>query len=89
MAALIADRVLLAVGADPERLRWAVGVAKDARRMAGLDPDAVRFGAYVNVVAHPDIAMARQLVAGGLATFARFSVMRGTPTGPQSAESEG
>ena len=26
--------------------------------------------------------MARALVAGGLATFARFSVMHGTPTGP-------
>ncbi len=88
MAALVADCVLLAVGADPERLRWAVGLAKDARRAAGLDPDALSFGAYVNVVAHPDIAMARQLVSGGLATFARFSVMHGTPTGPQSAESE-
>ena len=34
-------------------------------------------GAYVNVVCHDDMDAARQLVAGGLSTFARFSVMDG------------
>jgi len=62
-----ADRVLLAVGADPERVEWAIGVT----RAAG----AQRVGAFVNVVSHPDLAVARRLGAGGLATFARFSAM--------------
>jgi len=75
-----ADRVLLAVGADPERVAWAVGVA----RAAG----AVHIGAFVNVVTHPDTAVARRLGAGGLATFARFSAMDGTVRSPIDAASE-
>jgi 5,10-methylenetetrahydromethanopterin reductase len=86
-AALHADRVLLAVGADPERLAWGINLGRRARTDAGLDPDGVRFGCYANVVTHPDVATARALVAGGLATFARFSVMHGTATGPQSEAS--
>ena len=86
MAAVHAERVLLAVGADLDRLRWGIEVGRAARVAAGLDPDGVRFGAYVNVVAHPDVAVARTLASGGLATFARFSVMHGTATGPQSDE---
>ena len=87
LAALHADRVLLAVGADPERLTWAIELARSTRRAAGLDPDAISFGAYVNVLAHRDLPTARRLAAGGLATFARFSVMHGTATGPQDDES--
>jgi 5,10-methylenetetrahydromethanopterin reductase len=82
MAAVFADRVTFAVGADPERLRWAADTARAARRDAGLDADAISFGAYVNVVPHRDRARARELAAGSLASFARFSVMHGTPTGP-------
>jgi hypothetical protein len=33
------------------------------------------------VVAHPDVDVAR-LAGGGVATFARFSVMHGTVSGP-------
>ncbi len=86
-AALYADRVLLAVGADLDRLRWGIDIARSARVAAGLDPDGIRFGCYANIVAHPDRSVARRLIAGGLATFARFSVMHGTATGPQSSES--
>jgi len=81
-AACIADRVTFAVGADPERLQWALDVARTARTEAGLDPAGVSYGAYVNVVAHPDVAVARRLASGGLASFARFSVMHGTVSGP-------
>ena len=86
-AAVHAERVVLAVGADPERLRWGIEVGRAARVAAGLDPDGVRFGCYANIVSHPDRAVARSLVAGGLATFARFSVMHGRATGPQTDES--
>jgi 5,10-methylenetetrahydromethanopterin reductase len=85
VAARHADRVLLGVGADPERLGWAIEHARAARRAAGLDPAALRFGAYVNLVCHPDVATARRLVSGGLATFARFAVMEsGRIAGPAS-----
>jgi 5,10-methylenetetrahydromethanopterin reductase len=82
LAAVVADRITFAVGADQERLAWAIEVARTARRDAGLDPDGLGLGAYVNVAVHPDRAVARQLVAGGLSTLARFNVMHGTPVGP-------
>jgi 5,10-methylenetetrahydromethanopterin reductase len=37
------------------------------------------------VVAHPDVAVARELARGGVATFARFAVMHGRVTGPANA----
>ena len=77
LGALDADRVMLAVGADPVRVGRAIDRVRAVRRDAGLDPDGVAIGAYVNVVSHPDIDVARSLIAGGLATFARFSVMDG------------
>jgi 5,10-methylenetetrahydromethanopterin reductase len=80
MAAREGDRVLLAVGADPGRVGWAV----DAVHAAG----GTSIGAFVNVVAHPDVATARRLGAGGLTTFARFSAMDGkvrTPIDDDSA----
>lgn len=45
-------------------------------------------GAYVNCVCHPQIEVARDLVRGGLATFARFSVMHGNVQGPASSRTE-
>jgi 5,10-methylenetetrahydromethanopterin reductase len=74
VAARTADRVLLAVGADPERVAWAIGLA----RAEG----ATSTGAFVNVVAHDNIDLARALAAGPMTTFARFSVMDGKVRSP-------
>ena len=82
LAARLAERVTFAVGADPERITWAVEQARQARADAGLDPATLSLGAYVNVVAEPDLDAARRMISGGLASFARFSVMHGRPTGP-------
>lgn len=84
--ARVADRVTFAVGADPARIAWAIDVARAARAEAGLDPEGLSLGAYVNVVAHPDRSVARTLAGGGLATFARFNVMHGRTAGPASDE---
>jgi len=81
-AARRAERVVFALGADPERIAWGIETARAARADAGLDAGALRFGAYVNLVCHPDLATARQLVSGGLSTFARFAVMHGNVSGP-------
>lgn len=75
-----ADRVLLAVGADPERVGWAIDHAKAA--------GATQFASFVNVVTHPDIDTARRLGAGGMSLFARFSAMDGKVRTPIDAESE-
>ncbi|HEU4429047.1 MAG TPA: LLM class flavin-dependent oxidoreductase [Myxococcota bacterium] len=85
-AARHADGVLLAVGADPERVAWGIAQTREAARAADRDPAALRIGAFVNVAAHPDVAVARTLVRGGLSTFARFSVMHGRVAGPASDE---
>ena len=76
-AAKLADRVILAVGADPTRIAWGLSIARE------VNPD-VRIGAYVNVVVDDDIERARSLAAGGITSFARFSVMHGKVNGPVS-----
>lgn len=88
-AARAADRVVFAVGADLARLEWGVGVARQARIDAGLDPDGIEFAAFVNLVPHTDVDVARALIAGSLATFARFSVMHGTVQGPADEAQRG
>jgi 5,10-methylenetetrahydromethanopterin reductase len=84
LAALHAERVMFTLGADTERLAWGIALARRTRKEAGLDPDGIAFGAYVNLGCHSDIAAARGLVRGGLTTFARFSVMHGKANGPVS-----
>ena len=88
LAATLADRVMVTVGADPSRVAWAMGVARQARAAAGLDPAGLRIGAFVNVACDPDVAAACALVRGSTAIFAHFCSMPGSsPTGfsPQDA----
>lgn len=87
IGARLAERVTFAVGAEPERVATAIATARRAREEAGLDPMGVSLGAYVNVVTHPDVAMARSMVRGGLGSFAHFSGMPGAPAveGPDAA----
>ena len=80
-AARGADRVLLAVGADPARVRMG------GRPGAGTNAD-VPIGSFVNVVVHDDPDDRPTLAAGGVATFARFSVMDGRVRTPIDADSE-
>jgi 5,10-methylenetetrahydromethanopterin reductase len=71
-AARRAEGVDLTVGAELERLRWAAGIARKAA------PGRLTVGAYLNVAVHPDREIARQLVRGSVATFARFAT-QGAP----------
>jgi len=86
-AARTAERVTFAVGADPDRLTWALDLARKAAADAGRDPEAVSFGAYVNVGCLPDLDRARSLIAGGVAAFAHFSSMPGS-TGAGLADAD-
>ena len=76
-----ADHVMFALGADTERVKWGLEEARSARREAGLDPNGIKFGVYLNVVCHPRLDVARELLSE-LDTFARFSVMNGKTFGP-------
>lgn len=81
----VAERVTFAVGADPDRVSWAIDLARKAAADAGRDSAELSFGAYVTVGCHPDVAVARSLVGGTVAAFAHFSAMPGS-TGAGLAE---
>ena len=77
-AATLADGVSFAVGADVERLQRGMEAARRARREAGLDPDTLMFGAYVQMaVTTPGDASAREAVRGLVLTHSRFSGFEG------------
>src|SRR5262249_30346334 len=80
-----AERITFAVGADPNRLVWALDLARKAAADAGRDPADISFGAYLTVGCHPDLDVARGLIAGSVAAFAHFSSMPGS-TGAGLAE---
>jgi 5,10-methylenetetrahydromethanopterin reductase len=84
IGACLGERVMFTLGADLDRLAWGIETARAARQDAGLDPDGVAYGAYINLACHDDITAARNLVRGGLTTFARFNVMHGRTMGPWS-----
>jgi 5,10-methylenetetrahydromethanopterin reductase len=63
-----ADVLDFTVGAEPDRLRWALETA----RAAAGDRD-VSLGAFLNVAVHEDRAVARDLVRGSTAILARFA----------------
>ena len=74
-AARHAERIDFTVGAEPERLRWAIATAGAA------GDGSVSPGAYVNVGVHPDSAVARDLVRGSTAILARFATEGAPPDG--------
>jgi 5,10-methylenetetrahydromethanopterin reductase len=83
-AARHADRIDFSVGAEPDRLRWAI----DTARAAAPDRD-LSLGAFVNVAVHPDRAVARDLVRGSTAIFARFATEGAPPDGLSEATRAG
>ncbi len=78
LAAQVADRLTLAVGAEPDRIRWAIDLAGKAAAEAGRDPAEIGFGVYVNVACLPEAGAARAAIAGGVAAFAHFSATPGS-----------
>lgn len=77
-----ADRVMFAVGAEPERVKWGIQIARRAAESAGRDPAELSFGAYVNVVCDDDVDVARRIGLGSASLFIRFSAMHGKVNGP-------
>ena len=77
LAARLCDQVTLAVGAGPDRVRWAIDMAR------ATSPD-VPIGAYVTVVVDDDPDRALALSKEGIATFVRFSGMHGQVHGSVS-----
>lgn len=63
-----AQAIDFTVGAEPDRLRWAVATARAVER-----DDPPSLGAFVNVAVDPDRGRARDLIRGSTSTLARFA----------------
>jgi 5,10-methylenetetrahydromethanopterin reductase len=83
-AARHADRIDFTVGAETKRLAWAIDAARAA---AGDRPTSL--GAYLNVAVDPDLAVARDLVRGSTAIFARFATEGAPDDGLSDVTREG
>lgn len=79
MAARIAERVTFSVGAEVERVEWALGLARAA------EPEARSYGAQVVVVCHPDADTAMEVAMHMAPPLARFQVIQGKTVGPADA----
>jgi 5,10-methylenetetrahydromethanopterin reductase len=84
MCAPIAERVTFSVGAIAERLSWALGVAREARRDHGLPEEGISYGAQIILVCHPDREAVRAAATSMVAPLARFQVIQGNAAGPQN-----
>jgi 5,10-methylenetetrahydromethanopterin reductase len=76
MAARLAERVTFSVGAEPERMEWALGTARAA------NPGPVSYGAQLVVVCHPDMDTAMETAMHMAPPLARFQVIEGKQVGP-------
>jgi 5,10-methylenetetrahydromethanopterin reductase len=82
MGARIAERVTFSVGADAQRMQWALDTARAAQ------PNPRSYGAQLVVVCHSDEAAAMEVAMHMAPPLARFQVISGSKVGPtdQSAD---
>ncbi len=80
VAARHADGVDFSVGADVERLRRSIELARDACRAAERDADTLELGCFVQVAVTEDgDTSAREAIRGLVITHARFSGFEAKP----------
>lgn len=72
VGARLGDRVTVTVGAEPERVKWAIQVARQARAAAGLDPETFDIGAFVVVGVGTNQEALDELVRGNASISAHF-----------------
>lgn len=88
MAAPVAERVTFSVGAEPERIQWALDIARAARAEAGLDETGISYGAQIVIVCHPDEETAMEVAMHMAPPLARFQTMQGQVGPADAAASE-
>jgi 5,10-methylenetetrahydromethanopterin reductase len=80
LAARHADSITFAVGANLDRLRDCIKVARDARTAAGLDPDTLKIGCHIPAAVVTDgvsVEEARNIIRGAVLRHTRFSAFHG------------
>jgi 5,10-methylenetetrahydromethanopterin reductase len=80
MSARIAERVTFSVGAEVERMKWALGVARENEPQNLQAPRS--YGAQLVVVCHPDKETAMATAMHMAPPLARFQVIQGKTVGP-------
>lgn len=83
LAAAQADRIGLSVGADPERIRWALNIVDAALDAAGRTRADVRIGAYVPVAVTDSRADGRDAIRSRVAGWAHMSSFPGNDLAAQ------
>lgn len=86
VSAPIAERMTFSVGANPERLRWAIDLANTARRKQGLAAGGVSYGAHIVVICHTDPDMSREIANTVVPPLARFQIIQDRLAGPAFAD---
>jgi 5,10-methylenetetrahydromethanopterin reductase len=86
MAAPVAERLTFSLGAIPERIEWAVSLARTARTRAGLPPGDISLGAQVIVACHADIGKALEFAEMATPALMRFQLIQGLPAGELEAD---
>lgn len=77
-----AEQIDFTVGAEPDRLRWAIDTAR-------AHTNDVSLGAFVNLAVGDDRAAARDLVRGSTSILARFAAEGAPPDGLSDVTAEG
>jgi 5,10-methylenetetrahydromethanopterin reductase len=80
-----AERVSFALGADVDRVRWALDQLRQATPAGRSVPSP---GLYINVCVDDDIERAAEMVRGGVGIFAHFSGMPGAQHAPVAHENK-
>lgn len=75
MSAQLAERVTFSVGAVPDRVRWSVDCADQARRSGGVADRPISYGVQVAVVCHRDVDAVRKAATRIALPLARFQVI--------------
>ncbi len=85
-SAAIADRLSFYVGALPERITWAMDLARRAAAAAGRDPAEIQYGAWVNVCVGDDLDATLEAMRSAVVSGAHFNCMPGTDFSLQPEE---
>jgi len=83
LAARSADRIGLSVGANPERIRWALDIIDNALAVAGRRRADVRIGVYFPLAMAKDRTEGRALLKLRTAGFAHMSSFKGNDLSQQ------
>jgi 5,10-methylenetetrahydromethanopterin reductase len=88
MGARMAERLTFSVGAQPERIEWALGKARAARQAQGMGDTGISYGAQLLVICNSDTDKALETAMQVAPPLVRFQVMDGAQIGPRDEEAQ-